>query len=168
MSRWAVCACETGILGSYSAFHIKLKKGVPSSYSTSRCYTRAVDFRVRRSGRYSPGDGGNCQKFHSQQNWRHGGNRLCRNAPQYVVAALIHGCLIGEKVHQMSLTYMSLQEVMQKTLSNSADCDQRDQSYLSKLISHNSEMRKLQMMQTSRLLPWLRRQGSRWWLKHPA
>jgi hypothetical protein len=26
LSRWAVCACETGILGSYSAFHIKLKR----------------------------------------------------------------------------------------------------------------------------------------------
>lgn len=113
LSCWAVCACETGILGSYSAFHIKLKKRVPSSYSASRCYTRAIEFRVRRSSRYSPGDGGNCQKFHSQQNWRHGGNRLCRNAPQYVVAALIHSSLIGGKVHSALLTYMSLQEVMQ-------------------------------------------------------
>lgn len=26
LSRWPVCACETGILGSYSAFHIKLKR----------------------------------------------------------------------------------------------------------------------------------------------
>jgi hypothetical protein len=25
LSRWTVCACKTGILGSYSAFHIKLK-----------------------------------------------------------------------------------------------------------------------------------------------
>ena len=25
LSRWPVCACETGILGSYSAFRIKLK-----------------------------------------------------------------------------------------------------------------------------------------------
>ena len=26
LSRWPVCTCETGILGSYSAFHIKLKR----------------------------------------------------------------------------------------------------------------------------------------------
>jgi hypothetical protein len=25
LSRWPVCACETGILGNYSAFRIKLK-----------------------------------------------------------------------------------------------------------------------------------------------
>lgn len=108
LSRWPVCACETGILGSYSAFRIKLK-GVSPSYSASRCYTGVIDFRIRRGGRYSPGDRGNRQKFRSQQNWPHSGDRLYRNAPQYVVAALMHSCLIGARcVKRHLLIYLAM------------------------------------------------------------